>query len=107
MPRHMRSKSAIEQIMEFDRIEGKKTSNILVLGRFGFDGDKLEKSGLFEYKTRGGKLKSVKYPKLDLTFMTAHASKGLCYDNVIVINGETKPMVSLPKLRMIQSFRLS
>lgn len=81
---------AIEQIMEFDRIEGKKTSNILVLGRFGFDGDKLEKSGLFEYKTRGGKLKSVKYPKLDLTFMTAHASKGLGYDNVIVINGRNE-----------------
>ena len=81
---------ALEQIMEYDKKEGKTSSNILILGRFGFDGDKLEKSGLFEYKKRGGKLRSVKYPKLDLTFMTAHASKGLGYDNVIVINGRNE-----------------
>lgn len=61
-----------------------------MLGRFGFDGDKLEKSGLFEYINRGSKLKSVKYPKLNITFMTAHASKGLGYDNVIVVNGRNE-----------------
>lgn len=37
---------------------------------------------------RGNKLRSVKYPKLNLTFMTVHASKGLGYDNVIVLNGQ-------------------
>lgn len=83
---------AIEQIMEFEKQEGKTehSSTILLLGRFGFDGDKLEKSGLFEYSRRGSKLKSVKYPKLDITFMTAHASKGLGYDNVIVVNGRNE-----------------
>ena len=55
-----------------------------------FDGDKIEKSGLFEYIDRGSKLKSVKYPKLNITFMTAHASKGLGYDNVIVVNGRNE-----------------
>lgn len=35
-------------------------------------------------------MKSVKYPDLDITFMTAHASKGLGYDNVIVINGRNE-----------------
>ena len=39
---------------------------------------------------RGNNLRSVKYPKLDITFMTAHASKGLGYDNVIVINGRNE-----------------
>ena len=82
---------ALEQIMEYNKQEGKPiNSSILLLGRFGFDGDKLEKSGLFEYIDRGSKIKSVKYPKLDITFMTAHASKGLGYDNVIVVNGRNE-----------------
>ncbi|MCD7828338.1 MAG: UvrD-helicase domain-containing protein [Clostridiales bacterium] len=82
---------ALKQIIEFNKQEGKpEASSILLLGRFGFDGDKLEKSGLFEYINRGSKLKSVKYPKLNITFMTAHASKGLGYDNVIVVNGRNE-----------------
>ena len=82
---------ALEQIIEYNQQEHKPTnSSILLLGRFGFDGDKLEKSGLFEYIERGSKLKSVKYPKLNITFMTAHASKGLGYDNVIVVNGRNE-----------------
>ena len=82
---------ALEQIMKYNRAEGKTTDGtILLLGRFGFDGDRLERSGLFEYISRGNKIKSVKYPKLDITFMTAHASKGLGYDNVIVVNGRNE-----------------
>ncbi len=82
---------ALEQIIEFNKQEGKpEDSSILLLGRFGFDCDRLEKSGLFEYVNRGNKLKSVKYPRLNITFMTAHASKGLGYDNVIVVNGRNE-----------------
>lgn len=82
---------ALGQIVEYNKIEGKnEDSSILLIGRFGFDGDKLERSGLFEYTTRGGKLRSVKYPKLNITFMTAHSSKGLGYDNVIVVNGRNE-----------------
>ncbi len=84
--------TALEQIMEYDTKEGKNTSasKILLLGRFGFDGDRLMRTGLFEYANRGAKIKSVKYPKLNITFMTAHASKGLGYDNVIVVNGRNE-----------------
>ena len=82
---------ALEQIIEYNKQEGKsEESSILLLGRFGFDGDLLERSGLFEYVNRGQKIKSVKYPNLDITFMTAHASKGLGYDNVIVVNGKNE-----------------
>ena len=82
---------ALEQIMEYNRVEGKpNNSSILLLGRFGFDGDRLEKSGLFEYITRGSRIRSVKYPHLNITFMTAHSSKGLGYDNVIVVNGRNE-----------------
>lgn len=82
---------ALEQIIQYNKAEGKPAdSTILLLGRFGFDGDRLEKSGLFEYVTRGNKIRSVKYPKLNITFMTAHSSKGLGYDNVVVINGRNE-----------------
>ena len=84
--------TALEQIIAYDREEGKgdRKTKILLLGRFNFDGDRLAKTGLFEYVNRGSKVKSVKYPNLDITFMTAHASKGLGYDNVIVINGRNE-----------------
>ena len=59
-------------------------------GRFGFDGDRLERTGLFEYSHRGSKIRSVKYPNLDITYMTAHSSKGLGYDDVIIINGKNE-----------------
>lgn len=83
--------TALEQIIAYNREAGKKDDGtILLLGRYGFDGDYLERSGLFEYKTRGSKLKSVKYPQLDITFMTVHMAKGLGYDNVIVVNGKNE-----------------
>lgn len=83
---------AIEQIIKYKEQEGKslKEEKILLLGRFGFDGERLERTGLFEYKKKGSKVKSVKYPDLDITFMTVHASKGLGYDNVIVLNGKNE-----------------
>ncbi len=83
--------TALIQIMKYNRAENKPAdSSILLIGRFGFDGDRLERSGLFEYTSRGGKLRSVKYPMLNITFMTAHSSKGLGYDNVIVVNGRNE-----------------
>ena len=82
---------ALGQIIKFAKDEGKESpGTILLLGRYAFDGDNLERSGLFEYKTRGHKLKSVKFPNLDITFMTVHMSKGLGYDNVIVVNGRNE-----------------
>lgn len=62
--------------------------NILIIGRYGFDGEHLIKTGLFyvngEYKS--DYIHSTKYPNVKLTFMTAHKTKGLTYDNVILIN---------------------
>ena len=80
----------LEQLLKYKEAEHKAPGPILLLGRFGFDGDQLERSGLFEYKNRGNKIKSVKYPKLDITFMTAHSSKGLGYDDVIIVNGKNE-----------------
>ncbi len=82
---------ALDQIVEYNKQEGKpQNSSILLIGRFGFDGDRLERTGLFEYIDHGNKVRCVKYPKLNITFMTAHASKGLGYDNVIILNGRNE-----------------
>ena len=67
---------ALSQLIEYKKQEGKQPGTILLLGRYSFDGDRLEKSGLFEYIKKGSRIKSVKYPKLDITFMTVHSSKG-------------------------------
>ena len=84
--------TAIDKILEFNKAEGKdsKKQEILLLGRFGFDGKNLERSSLFEYRDYGNKIICLKHPELKITFMTAHASKGLGYDNVIVINGKNE-----------------
>ena len=82
--------TALGRLLEYKKAENKTAGPILLLGRFGFDGDHLEKSGLFEYINRGDKIKSIKYPELDITFMTAHSSKGLGYDDVIIVNGKNE-----------------
>lgn len=46
---------------------------------------KLYNTGLFS-ELPGGRVRCEKYPQADITFMTAHSSKGLGYDNVILIN---------------------
>ena len=58
--------------------------NILILGRYTFDKNKIivnkiiiEKEGTIIYK---------KQPQIKINYMTIHSSKGLGYDNVILIN---------------------
>ena len=82
----MTTERCIEDILEYDRKDNKKNGKILILGRYNYDINNLEKSGLFEVVNKQGKIRSLKYPNLDITFMTVHASKGLGYDNVIIIN---------------------
>ena len=77
----------IGQIMEANAKEGKPAnSSILLIGRYGFDAFNLSRSGLFTYFEKTGDVKSKAYPKAKLTFLTAHRSKGLGYDNVVIIN---------------------
>ena len=82
--------TALEQLMAYKKQEHKEAGPILLLGRFNFDGDLLERSGVFEYQRHGDKIKSVKYPKLDITFMTAHSSKGLGYDDIYTHSGKMR-----------------
>lgn len=84
---------ALRDIHEFNMKEGKKDKDqtTLILGRFNFDGYALEKSGLFRHVGKDyTNLQSHRYPKFKLSFMSAHSSKGLGYDNVIIINGKNE-----------------
>ena len=60
-------------------------SSILMIGRYNFDRDQLIRYGEFT-PLNDEDLRSKKYPKAKIKFLTAHSSKGLGYDNVILVN---------------------
>ncbi len=80
---------ALDQIVLSDGLD----KSVLLIGRFTFDGRNLSKlDNFFIYNERKKQIKSKKYPKLNITYLTAHSSKGLGYDNVIIINGKDDVM---------------
>ena len=60
-------------------------SSILLIGRYNYDMYKLCQTDLFS-EMPNGQLRSKKYPNAKITYMTAHSSKGLGFDNVVLIN---------------------
>lgn len=81
---------AIAQIIKFNSIENKNNiPSILLIGRYGFDAKNMCKSNQFSYDEKSGNVFSSKYgAKVKLNFMTAHSSKGLSAENVIIINAK-------------------
>ena len=81
---------AIGDIMEYNVAEGKsRVASILLIGRYGFDARNLCYSKEFNYDEKSGKVYSAQYGKqVKLQFLTAHSSKGLSADNVIIINAK-------------------
>lgn len=80
----------IGQIIKFNSIEKKsQIPSILLIGRYGFDARNMCKSNQFSYDEKSGNVFSSKYgSKVKLSFMTAHSSKGLSAENVIIINAK-------------------
>lgn len=80
----------IGQIIKFNSIEKKsQIPSILLIGRYGFDARNICKSNQFSYDEKSGNVFSSKYgSKVKLSFMTAHSSKGLSAENVIIINAK-------------------
>ena len=72
----------LEKISEDEDLSSQK---ILLVGRYSFDAYNLCKSEDFELKDRSVVI-SKKYPNVHLEFLTAHKSKGLGFDNVIIVN---------------------
>ncbi len=81
---------AIEHILQSGSTEGKsKVASILLIGRYGFDARNMCHSGEFNYDERTGKVYSTKFgSNVKLQYLTAHSSKGLNAENVIIINAK-------------------
>lgn len=81
----------IGQILENNKKEGlPASSSILLIGRFNFDARNLCYSNDFVYDEENNKIFSKKYRTAKLEFLTAHSSKGLGYDNVIIVNARNE-----------------
>lgn len=82
--------NAIGEILDSNAVESKtKIPSILLIGRYGFDARNMCKAQQFNYNEENGKVYSAKYGnKVKLNFMTAHSSKGLTAENVIIINAK-------------------
>lgn len=79
---------AIETAIENIHHEFGEDSSILLIGRYNFDGMNLGRLTDIFKVTEDKRIHCLKYPKMKIHFMTAHSSKGLGFDNVIVVNGK-------------------
>lgn len=75
-------------------LEHGKTTDILFVGRNNFDVDFIKSSKLFNLKETKEvvQIKYLKHPKINITFLTAHRSKGLEATNVVILNGDNHKM---------------
>jgi len=78
---------AIEKSLDMIVKTNGKEGSVLLVGRYGFEGRQICTRQKY-FTNYNGVIKSVKYPELKITYLTAHSSKGLGYDNVIIINGK-------------------
>lgn len=79
---------AIEDIV---KIFG-RSAEITILGRNNFDIEVLNNNSVYKIVTKDNDtwIKHTEYPSLKINYLTAHKSKGLEADNVIIINLENK-----------------
>lgn len=78
---------AIEKSLDIIVQTNGKDGSVLLVGRYGFEGFQLGNQSKY-FSFNKGIIRSLKYPELKITYLTAHSSKGLGYDNVIIINGK-------------------
>ncbi len=76
---------AIEKVIGNIIGEYGEKSSILLIGRYNYDMYKLYNTRKFS-EGANNRVYSLKYPGANIYYMTAHSSKGLGYDNVILIN---------------------
>jgi DNA helicase-4 len=76
---------AIEHIISFKK-DSNKEHTILLIGRYNFDAERIGDTPYFSYDSLNNVIICNMYPKIRLEFLTAHSSKGLGFDDVIIIN---------------------
>lgn len=86
----MRNKVAalLETLQDIAKDFGEE-AEVLLIGRYGFDMNQLCKTGEFSQASNNkSKICCKKLPQMRLRYMTAHSSKGLGFDNVIILNAQ-------------------
>lgn len=85
--RDAKAKLIAETIGKIVKVDG-DNKEILLLGRYNFDGEQLTHTSYFQCakKDNYSQLICTLHPTVKLYFMTAHSSKGLTANNVIIIN---------------------
>ncbi|MCL2813579.1 MAG: UvrD-helicase domain-containing protein [Oscillospiraceae bacterium] len=76
---------AAERAIENIVAEYGADTSILLVGRYNYDNYKIGRTGKFN-DLPGNRIQCEKFPKANIVFMTAHTSKGLGFDNVILLN---------------------
>lgn len=76
---------AIENAINRIVSEYGEKSSILLIGRYNYDLDWIARTGPFVV-LKNDRVRYKKHPGLNITYLTAHSSKGLGFDNVILIN---------------------
>ncbi len=87
----LKARALVKAIEKILRTNNKEKSSILLIGRYGFDCEMFGRTSFFEYEEHNDGTKHLiykKHPELRIEFMTAHSSKGLGRDEVIIINAE-------------------
>ena len=75
----------ISKIISDIKKEYSTQHQILLIGRYNFDIENLFHTNLFQ-KGENDKISAVNEPDMNITFSTAHGSKGSEFDSVIIIN---------------------
>lgn len=94
--KYKKTKDKIKKLTEILEYIIKKyglNKNILILGRYTFDKKEIiDNKTIIENLNTPNKIKYTKYPTVNIDYMTVHSSKGLGYDNVILINTKNEKL---------------
>lgn len=91
----------LEKIINNIIAEDGINTKILILGRYNADINKIKS---YKFKINNSKITYIYNRKINITFLTIHASKGLGFDNVIIINFE-KGEYGFPSSKKIDKFK--
>ncbi|WP_214694260.1 UvrD-helicase domain-containing protein [Exiguobacterium sp. s160] len=81
---------SLTRVIEDIVLENGEVTSLFLIGRNNFDIKFLEHNAAFRvsFSKKGADIVYEKHPKLQISFLTAHSSKGLEAENVVLVNAE-------------------
>ena len=78
---------ALIDVLRQIQLEFGEEAEVLLISRYGFEINQFCKTEEFLQVNNSSKVICKQLPKMKLSYMTAHSSKGLGFDNVVILNG--------------------